>query len=76
LAAPPLDIVSRAARSADSLSRREAAVAALIAQGRTNREIAAKLGISRRTAETHAARILHKLGLTSRFEVTRRLRSA
>jgi predicted ATPase/DNA-binding CsgD family transcriptional regulator len=51
------------------LSRREQEVAALIAQGRTSREIADALVISEATADTHAAHIRDKLGLRSRAEI-------
>jgi predicted ATPase/class 3 adenylate cyclase/DNA-binding CsgD family transcriptional regulator len=56
-------------RSPLALSRRELEVAALIAQGRTNREIADALVISQRTAETHVDHILTKLGFGSRAQV-------
>ena len=39
-------------------------------QGRTNREIAQALFISHRTATTHVANILGKLGVASRTEAT------
>jgi predicted ATPase/DNA-binding CsgD family transcriptional regulator len=48
------------------LSRRERDVLRLLAEGQTDREIAAALSISPRTVETHVARILTKLGLHSR----------
>jgi predicted ATPase len=48
------------------LTRREQVVATLLALGFTNAQIAEELVISYRTAETHACRILRKLGLTSR----------
>ncbi|MES5821324.1 LuxR C-terminal-related transcriptional regulator [Streptomyces sp. RG80] len=51
------------------LTRREAQVAALIAQGRTNRQIADTLVIAQRTAEGHVERILVKLGFTNRSQV-------
>jgi predicted ATPase/DNA-binding CsgD family transcriptional regulator len=51
------------------LTDREREVALLIADGRTNQEIADKLVISRRTAEGHVNRILHKLGFASRTQV-------
>ena len=51
------------------LSRRERQVAALIAQGLTNREIADDLVISVRTADTYVERILNKLGLRARSQV-------
>ncbi len=43
----------------------------LIAWGKTNREIAQELVLSKRTVEKHAANILSKLGLTSRAQVVR-----
>jgi DNA-binding SARP family transcriptional activator/DNA-binding CsgD family transcriptional regulator len=51
------------------LAPREDEVARLIAQGRSNREIAGLLGLSPRTVETHVGRILRKLGLASRDQV-------
>jgi predicted ATPase len=48
------------------LTRREQAVATLLALGFTNTQIADELVISYRTAETHACRVLRKLGFTSR----------
>ncbi|WP_191243145.1 ATP-binding protein [Amycolatopsis deserti] len=51
------------------LSKREWEVAALIAEGRSNKEIAAALVISTRTAEGHVRGILAKLGLVSRAQV-------
>ena len=51
------------------LTPRELQVARLIAGGRSNKNIAAQLVISQRTAETHMERILTKLGFTSRAQV-------
>jgi non-specific serine/threonine protein kinase len=48
------------------LTRRETEVAALVAQGLSNPEIAARLVISVRTAQGHVENILRKLGFTSR----------
>jgi non-specific serine/threonine protein kinase len=53
----------------EGLSAREAEVAALIARGHTSREIAEKLVISEKTADTHADHIRTKLGLRSRAEI-------
>ncbi|ONI91804.1 hypothetical protein ALI22I_06875 [Saccharothrix sp. ALI-22-I] len=53
----------------DVLTRREWEIAELIAEGLTNRQIAARLVISVRTAETHAEHILVKLGFGSRTQV-------
>ena len=52
------------------LSRRERQVADLVSRGLTNRHIASELYISERTAENHVARILKKLGLRSREQVS------
>lgn len=51
------------------LSRREREVAALIARGYTNRQIAAELIITEGTAANHVAHILDKLGQSSRSQV-------
>jgi non-specific serine/threonine protein kinase len=52
-----------------TLRRREGEVAALVAQGFTNRQISAELVISEHTAATHVRRILKKLGLRSRAQI-------
>jgi predicted ATPase/DNA-binding CsgD family transcriptional regulator len=54
---------------AGPLSRREREVAAMVAAGLTNREIATRLFIAERTAEGHVERIRNKLGVRSRTEV-------
>jgi predicted ATPase/DNA-binding CsgD family transcriptional regulator len=51
------------------LTRREWEIAQLLADGLSNKDIAARLVISQRTAETHVERILAKLGFTSRLQV-------
>lgn len=51
------------------LTPREREVAALIAQGLTNREIASHLVISERTAESHVQHILDKLDLNTRGRI-------
>lgn len=51
------------------LSPRELEVAALVADGRTNREIATALFISERTAQNHVQHILTKLGLDNRTQI-------
>jgi DNA-binding NarL/FixJ family response regulator len=53
----------------DPLSPREHEVFALLTRGFTNREIAQQLHISVRTAETHRAHVLQKLGLETRAEL-------
>ena len=51
------------------LSPREEEVAALVAEGLTNRQIAQRLVISERTAQNHVQHILTKLGFTTRGQV-------
>jgi DNA-binding NarL/FixJ family response regulator len=55
----------------DNLTEREREVAALIAQGKSNGEIASELVLSKRTVEKHIANILSKLALTSRTHLVR-----
>lgn len=66
---PPLSARRAAKRAFDGLTRRERQVAALIAQGKSNREIAEALVVSERTAATHVGNILNKLGFASRTQV-------
>jgi predicted ATPase/DNA-binding CsgD family transcriptional regulator len=56
-------------KGADLLTPREREVAVLIAQGKTNREIAVMLVITERTADTHVQHILNKLGVGSRAQI-------
>ena len=51
------------------LTRRERQVAALVASGRTNRQIGRVLGISEKTAEVHLHHVMSKLDVRSRAEV-------
>lgn len=51
------------------LTRREEEVATLVARGLTSKQIAARLFISERTAETHVDRILTKLDFHSRAQI-------
>lgn len=55
----------------ETLTTREREVLQLSAEGHTNSEIAARLGISPRTAETHRSKFMHKLGLHSQADLIR-----
>ncbi|MDQ4134465.1 MAG: LuxR C-terminal-related transcriptional regulator [Actinomycetota bacterium] len=55
----------------DAITPTEREVVALVAEGLTNREAAARLVVSTRTVETHVAHVLAKLGLSSRRELAR-----
>jgi DNA-binding CsgD family transcriptional regulator len=58
-----------AAGETSGLTQRELEVAELVAGGLSNKQIADQLAISKRTAECHIARILVKLGFTSRTQL-------
>ncbi|MBA2288431.1 MAG: AAA family ATPase [Ktedonobacteraceae bacterium] len=61
---------SRAAKSAfGGLTEREREIVALIAHGKSNREIAEALIVTKRTVETHVNNILAKLDCTSRAQI-------
>jgi len=63
------DSEERRRAESDPLSDREREVLRLLALGHTNQEIAELLFISVRTAETHRAHIMQKLGLSTRAEL-------
>jgi DNA-binding CsgD family transcriptional regulator len=59
----------------DGLTPAEQRVAALVVEGRTNREVAAALFLGERTVETHLSHVYAKLGVRSRVELATRLRT-
>jgi predicted ATPase/DNA-binding CsgD family transcriptional regulator len=59
----------RPATGWDSLTATEMKVAALVADGRTNPEIAVALIMGRATVKTHVSNILDKLGLANRTQI-------
>lgn len=61
-----------AAARAWGLTSRESETLALLVEGRCNKDIAAALGCSPRTAETHVARVIAKSGCATRAEVSAR----
>ena len=58
-----------------ALSEREAEIARLVADRKSNKQIGAMLDISSRTVSTHLSNIFQKLGVASRGELTDRVRS-
>ena len=55
----------------DDLTSQERQIAALAAEGRTNREIGGLLFLSPRTIETHLGRVFRKLGISDRSALPR-----
>ncbi|HTU73254.1 MAG TPA: LuxR C-terminal-related transcriptional regulator [Trebonia sp.] len=55
---------------ADPLTSRETQIAALVASGLSNREIAERMIISKRTVDAHVDHIFSKLGISSRVQLT------
>lgn len=70
-ARPPARVI---AEGAGALTGREREIAQLVAARKSNKEIGAKLGISSRTVSTHLSNVFAKLGVTSRGELTDRVR--
>jgi DNA-binding NarL/FixJ family response regulator len=58
----------------EGLTPRERDVLRLLADGLSDRDIAAALTVSPRTVETHVSNVLHKLGARNRVEAARRYR--
>ncbi|MBE1577403.1 ATP-binding protein [Amycolatopsis roodepoortensis] len=56
-------------QAAQVLTKRETEIAHVVAEGLTNQEIADRLGIARRTVDTHIDHILTKLGYSNRVQV-------
>jgi DNA-binding NarL/FixJ family response regulator len=62
--------------SAGPLSAREQEIAALVTAGLSNREIAERLVISKRTVDAHVEHIFGKLGISSRVQLATWLNGA
>ncbi len=67
----PAKLVSQ--RPPGLLSGREQQIAALVGEGMSNRDIAERLGISKRTVDAHLEHIFGKLGISSRVQLATRL---
>jgi DNA-binding CsgD family transcriptional regulator len=66
----------RDASTLDELTAHELKIARLVAEGASNRDVAARLYLSTKTVEYHLSRIYRKAGVTSRAELTRLLSMA
>jgi DNA-binding NarL/FixJ family response regulator len=62
---------SKEGGTAEPLTARERTIIQLLAEGKSNKEVAAELGISVKTAETHRANIMRKLDLHSTSDLVR-----
>jgi DNA-binding CsgD family transcriptional regulator len=60
----------------DGLTETERRIAALVAQGHTNRQVATAMFVTENTVQTHVRHIFQKLGLRSRTQLAARLLSA
>jgi DNA-binding CsgD family transcriptional regulator len=67
----PAARTAEAVAGLDMLTPREREVAALVAEGRTNRQIGAQLHLSEKTIEKHVSSAIAKLGVSSRTEIAR-----
>jgi DNA-binding CsgD family transcriptional regulator len=67
---PEVDIRDSPSSALSALTRREVDVLVLVAEGRSNREIAERLFISEKTASVHVSHILAKLGVRTRVQAT------
>jgi predicted ATPase/DNA-binding CsgD family transcriptional regulator len=63
------DVAEVPGADAGPLAKREVEVAALVADGMSNKQIAARLFISERTVDSHIGHILNKLGFNSRAQI-------
>jgi predicted ATPase/DNA-binding CsgD family transcriptional regulator len=72
--ADPAEAADPKIQRPDQLTAREREIASLVAAGLSNRQIATKLVISRRTVDAHLEHIFGKLGITSRVMLTIQLR--
>jgi DNA-binding NarL/FixJ family response regulator len=68
-----LDRIGGRAPATGDLTPSEARIAKLVAEGKTNKEVAAALGVADRTVESALTQIYRKLDVRSRTQLTRKL---
>jgi DNA-binding NarL/FixJ family response regulator len=68
--------ISGRASSPGELTASERRVAELVAEGRTNRQVAAALFVTERTVETHLTHVYAKLGIHTRTQLARRFKAS
>ncbi len=66
---PLMWVNARQPSGTDGLSSRELEIAALVAEGRSNKQVGAALHLSEKTIENNLSRIYAKLGVRSRVEL-------
>lgn len=66
---PPVAVAAPVAAELDGLSARERAVAAAVAEGLTNKEVALRLDITERTVKAHLAAVFEKVGVRDRLQL-------
>jgi DNA-binding NarL/FixJ family response regulator len=67
----PVDSLGASSTNSARLTPRERDVVVLVAEGLGNKQVAATLGISAKTVESHRRNIMHKLGLRSTADLVR-----
>jgi DNA-binding NarL/FixJ family response regulator len=67
----PGEVQKDAANSLEQLTSREREIVQLLAEGKTNKEVATALGISVKTVDAHRANVMHKLRLHSVTDLVR-----
>lgn len=73
---PDVVVPLRGSETGASLTQREREVAGLIAEGYSNKAIAAQLGVALHTVKSHVHRALEKLEVSSRLQLAARARAA
>ena len=73
LRASGLTLRRRQPAAREQLTPQELQIARLVAEGKTNRDVAAALFITPKTVEFHLTRVYRKLGIHSRSELVRRM---